>query len=93
MSGKTIQLPSTVIKRSGNKVPFAAEKIRSAIERAGRATGAFESSEARLLSIQALKVITHRFRDRSPHIEQIQDVVEQVLISAITSDPGAIRVR
>ena len=38
--------------------------------------------EAQLLTIQALKVIAHRFHDRSPHIEQIQDVVEQVLISA-----------
>ena len=35
-----------------------------------------------VLALQAVKVITHRFPDRAPHIEQIQDIVEQVLISA-----------
>jgi hypothetical protein len=52
MSGKTIHLPSTVIKGGGNKVPFAAETIRAAIERAGKATGAFESPGAQLLSFR-----------------------------------------
>lgn len=82
MSNTTIHPPSHIIKRDGDTVPFDGEKIRSAIERAGKATGAFEAAEAQLLTIQALKVIAHRFHDRSPHIEQIQDVVEQVLISA-----------
>ena len=82
MSNTTVHPPSHIVKRSGDTVCFDGEKIRSAIERAGKATGAFEAAEAQLLSIQALKVIAHRFHDRSPHIEQIQDVVEQVLISA-----------
>ncbi len=74
--------PSTVVKRSGAVVPFDGEKIFSAIERAGKATGAFDAAEAQLLSSQTLKVLAHRFQDRAPHIEQVQDVVEQVLISA-----------
>jgi len=74
--------PASVLKRNGETVPFDATKIHSAIERAGKATGAFDAAEAELLSIQALKVLTHRFHDRAPHIEQIQDIVEQVLISA-----------
>ena len=82
MSNTTIHPPSHIIKRDGDTVPFDGEKIRSAIERAGKATGDFEAAEAQLLTIQALKVIAHRFHDQSPHIEQIQDVVEQVLISA-----------
>ena len=82
MSNTTIHPPSHIVKRSGDTVRFDGEKIRSAIERAGKATGAFDSAESQLLTIQALKVIAHRFHDRSPHIEQIQDVVEQVLISA-----------
>ncbi len=82
MSNTTIHPPSSIIKRSGASVSFDGEKIRSAIERAGKATGAFDAAEAQLLTIQALKVIAHRFHDRSPHIEQIQDIVEQVLISA-----------
>ena len=82
MSDVTIHPPSSVAKRSGTTVPFDSDKIRSAIERAGKATGSFDAAEAQLLTIQALKVIAHRFHDRSPHIEQIQDIVEQVLISA-----------
>jgi ribonucleoside-triphosphate reductase len=82
MSHPIVHPPSAVLKRSGATVPFDGEKIRSAIERAGKATGAFDSNEALLLTSQALKVLAHRFGDRAPHIEQIQDVVEQVLISA-----------
>ncbi len=82
MSNTVVQPPCSVIKRSHATVPFDGEKIRSAIERAGKASGAFDADEAQLLTIQALKVIAHRFHNRSPHIEQIQDVVEQVLISA-----------
>ena len=74
--------PRRVIKRSGEQAPFDSGKIHSAIERAGKATAEFDRPEADLLAIQAIKVISHRFIDQAPHIEQIQDVVEQVLISA-----------
>jgi len=77
-------LPSltSVVKRTGARVSFDADKIRSAIERAGKATGEFEAVEAQLLTHQAIKVLAHRFAGQAPQIEQIQDVVEQVLISA-----------
>ena len=48
----------------------------------GIATGEFGADEAGLLSSQAVKVLAHRFAETDPDIEQIQDVVEQVLISA-----------
>jgi len=84
MSGSTFPVvsPRSVIKRNGLEVPFDLDKIRSAIERAGKATGEFDPTEAYLLTIQAAKVIEHRFVDQAPQIEQLQDVVEQVLISA-----------
>jgi len=82
MNQTTAIAPITVTKRSGAIVPFETDKIRFAIERAGKATGAFDADEAQLLTIQTLKVLAHRFHDRAPHIEQVQDVVEQVLISA-----------
>jgi anaerobic ribonucleoside-triphosphate reductase len=74
--------PSGVVTRDGATVPFDRARIRSAIERAGQATGAFGADEAELLAIQAVKVLRHRFAGETPTIEQIQDVVEQVLISA-----------
>jgi len=72
----------SVVKRDGSTVPFDADKIRSAIRRAGEATGEFDGDEASLLTTQVLKVLRHKFGATPPHIENIQDVVEQVLISA-----------
>ncbi len=75
-------LPATVIKRDGRQAYFNHEKITSAIQRAGLATGEFSEEEARLLTAQVLKVLRHRHAVAPPDIEQIQDVVEQVLISS-----------
>ena len=75
-------LPREVIKRSGERAPFDAGKIRSALERAGAATGEYGTDEAALLAAQTGKVLIHRFHGEAPNIEQIQDVVEQTLIAA-----------
>jgi anaerobic ribonucleoside-triphosphate reductase len=77
-----VSLPSAVIKRDGTCAVFDADKIRSAIQRAGQASGEFDASEAGLLTAQVVKVLIHKFRSDSPAIESVQDVVEQVLISA-----------
>ena len=79
---KVFNTPAAIIKREGEQVPFNAEKIRSAIERAGSASGEYDALEAQLLTAQAVKVLQHRFGDGAVDIEQIQDIVEQVLISA-----------
>ncbi|MDK9719984.1 MAG: ribonucleoside triphosphate reductase [Rhodospirillales bacterium] len=82
-SGAVIELtPRRVVKRDGRRDAFDPERIVSAIRRAGEATGEFDGTEARLLASQALKVLRHRFTKTDPGIEQIQDVVEQALISA-----------
>ena len=74
--------PALVTKRSGAVVPFDGGKICAAITRAGAATGEFDAAEAERLTAQAVKVLSRRFADQPPQIEQIQDVVEQVLILA-----------
>ncbi|HEB87548.1 MAG TPA: ribonucleoside triphosphate reductase [Gammaproteobacteria bacterium] len=79
---RSISLPTHIFKRNAERVGFDAEKIVAAIHAAGAASAEFEEDEARLLAAQVLKVIRHRFAGDSPHIEQIQDVVEQVLISS-----------
>ena len=74
---------SGVIKRDGSHVSFDSQKIVLAISKAGVATGEFGGGEAELLAGQVIKVLRHRFADAVvPTIEQIQDVVEQVLISS-----------
>ncbi len=82
MNATIFTLPREVIKRSGERAAFDANKIRSALERAGAATGEFDADEASLLAAQAGKVLIHRFHGQAPGIEQIQDVVEQTLIAA-----------
>jgi ribonucleoside-triphosphate reductase len=77
-----VAVPGRIQKRDGSVVPFDGEKIFSAIRRAGAATGEFDEAEARLLTAQAVKVLSHRFTGQIPDIERIQDVVEQALISA-----------
>jgi ribonucleoside-triphosphate reductase (formate) len=80
--GAPAHLPSSVVKRNGARAAFNSEKITSAIRRAGAAAGEFDAEEARRLSGLVVKVIAHRFHGEAPAIEQIQDIVEQVLISA-----------
>ena len=77
------ELPiSNVTKRDGTVAPFDSSKIFGAINKAGTTTGEFGEQESWLLTAQVLKVLKHKFAESLPSIEQIQDVVEQVLISA-----------
>ena len=73
---------ANVIKRDGTMVPFDSDKIYNAIRKAGESTGEFGEQESYLLTAQVLKVLEHKFTETLPTIECIQDVVEQVLISA-----------
>jgi len=70
-----------VVKRDGTREAFDADRIRSAIARAGEATGEFDDMEAGILCALVIKVLSYRHAEGPPHIEAIQDVVEQVLIS------------
>ncbi|MDD7312939.1 MAG: ribonucleoside triphosphate reductase, partial [bacterium] len=71
-----------VTKRDGTLAPFDSTKIYNAISKAGANTKEFGEEESWLLTAQVLKVLKHKFSESLPSIEQIQDVVEQVLISA-----------
>ncbi len=71
-----------VAKRDGTLAPFDSTKIYNAIYKAGTTTKEFGEEESWLLTAQVLKVLKHKFESELPSIEQIQDVVEQVLISA-----------
>jgi len=73
---------SQVTKRDGTLAPFDSNKIYQAILKAGTSTSEFGSNEAWLLTGQVLKVMKHKYAETLPTIENIQDIVEQVLISA-----------
>ncbi len=73
---------SQVTKRDGTLAPFDSNKIYQAILKAGTSTGEFGENDAWLITGQVLKVMKHKFAETLPTIENIQDIVEQALISS-----------
>ena len=81
-TNRSLTLPREVIKRNDLRVAFDPGKIRSALRRAGEATGEFGTEQAQILCDAAIKVLIHRFGNSASSVEQIQDVVEHTLIAA-----------
>ena len=72
--------PLSVVKRDGTAAGFDVERIRSAIARAGAATGELDGVEAHLLARQVCVRLSRR--GTPPHVEEIQDAVEHLLIDS-----------
>lgn len=71
-----------IVKRDGKIVNFNPEKITEAITSAGLTTGEFKRDRAKALTEKALKRAEETITQRTPNVEQIQDVVEQVLMES-----------
>jgi uridine kinase len=70
-----------VIKRSGAIVPFNPERISNVIYRAAVAVGGRDKEKAEELAKQVIVVMEQQFTaDYKPHVEEIQDIIEKVLI-------------
>nr|MDJ0811356.1 ribonucleoside triphosphate reductase [Desulfobacterales bacterium] len=69
-------------KRNDDVVPFNAGKIIDAIFNAARATGEFDRSEARRLTIRVLSLAQAVVEHSIPEVEEIQDLVEDVLLAS-----------
>jgi ribonucleoside-triphosphate reductase (formate) len=67
-------------KRNGNIVRFEKEKITNAIWNAVRAVGGTDRKKAEELGNKIVKEIENKFQDRIPHVEQVQNIVEKILI-------------
>lgn len=61
---------------------FNAEKITSAIAKAGAATGEFDAAVARKLTIKVLNLAENLFNDAILNVEEIQDIVEEILLGS-----------
>ena len=72
-----------ILKRDGKKVRFNSEKITNAIAKAGTATGEFDYRVARMLTLKVLSLAEEVIKDRLPTVEEIQDIVEEVLLSSV----------
>ena len=69
-------------KRDGKIVNFNAEKIVDAIAAAGAATEEFKYDRAKHLAEKVTKLAEEKITVRTPKVEQIQDLVEQVLMES-----------
>jgi len=68
-------------KRDGRMEKFDAEKITKVLARAGAAMGEFDEKAAQRLTVKVLNVAEDLIKG-APTVEQIQDIVEEVLLSS-----------
>ncbi|WPX09317.1 ribonucleoside triphosphate reductase [Anaerocellum danielii] len=69
-----------VMKRDGTVVDFDRKKIENAIFKAAKAVGGSDYSIAEKLTDQVIEILEQKFGYSIPHVEDIQDIVEKVLI-------------
>lgn len=69
-------------KRDNTILPFEAEKITSAILNSGKATGEFDYDVAKNLTLHVLNLAQQAISREVPTVEEIQDIVEEVLLSS-----------
>jgi len=70
-----------VQKRDGTIVPFDRNRIEEAVFKALTASGEGDGKRAKRISDKVIKILNRRFKkEKIPHVEQIQDIVEEVLI-------------
>lgn len=67
-------------KRDGRIESFDQEKIKNAIWKAAEAVGGTNEAIAEDLADQVVEIISERYTDAIPEVEDIQDAVEKVLI-------------
>ena len=70
-----------VVKRDGTYAPFESDKITKAITLACGDTEEFGLTEAQFLTHNVVSILTKKHAKSAPSIEDIQDIVEQVLIT------------
>src|SRR5690554_1214855 len=74
-----------IIKRDGRKVHFDPLKIRNAIEKAIFSVGEKDIDVDKLTG-EVVLTVNNRYSSKTPTVENIQDIVEEVLIGAQLSE-------
>jgi ribonucleoside-triphosphate reductase len=73
---------SKIRKRDGRLVKFNVQKIMSAIERAGLESGEYAETDAAALTKRVIARAEKELTVKTPSVEQIQDIVEEVLLDS-----------
>lgn len=76
------QTLATVIKRNGKEEVFDSGKIAAAIQKAGEAAGEFGHDAAQKLTVRVVNLIHQLLKKHPPSVEEIQDIVEDVLLTS-----------
>lgn len=69
-----------IIKRNGKIVEFDKGKIVEAIWKAAKSVGGGDKARAEVLGDLVVREINKIFVDRTPSVEEVQDIVEKILI-------------
>lgn len=69
-------------KRDGQVVEFETAHIARAIAKAGLATGEFDETSSRRLTLKVLALLPSAVTDVVPTVEEVQDLVEEVLLAS-----------
>ncbi|NTV45135.1 MAG: ribonucleoside triphosphate reductase [Chlorobiales bacterium] len=73
---------TAIRKRNSELVPFDSAKITNAIFKAAQVTGEFDYDMAQKLTLRALGMAQSTINEGVPTVEQIQDIVEEVLLTS-----------
>lgn len=75
--------PQSIIKRTGESVPFVREKIEVAVYKAGASIGHHDRDLAYEITEQVIEAVRATYTDElPPTVENIQDIVERALIKS-----------
>ena len=69
-------------KRDGRIAKFRVQKITDALAKAGKVTGEFNGEVAKNLTLKVLNLAQQSIEHNIPAVEEIQDVVEEILLSS-----------
>jgi len=73
---------TSIVKRNGKDESFNPQKITNALIKAGQASGEFGEEQAKKLTIKVVALAHQLIVDRSPTVEEVQDIVEEVLLAS-----------
>jgi len=71
-----------IIKRDGRKVKFSSNKLTKCLKQAGEVTNEFSDKIAEKLTIRIINLVSQVVEDRLPTVEDVQDCMEEVLLSS-----------
>lgn len=67
-------------KRNGTIVTFDRLRIENALAKAIEAVGGSDFTEVMLMTDEVIALLESRIKKSIPHVEQIQDLVEEILV-------------